>query len=60
MPAQAAGDDRQRRTGVAGGEEQRADSASGKQKEKGKGRGRDRDEEEEEGNGEGARKYRGE
>jgi hypothetical protein len=60
MPAQAAGDDRQRRTGVAGGEEQRADSASGKQKGKGKGRGRDRDEEEEEGNGEGARKYRGE
>jgi hypothetical protein len=58
MPAQAAGDERQRRTGGAVGEKQRVDSASEKQKEKGKGRGRDRDEEE--GDGEGARKYRGE
>ncbi|MHB0983815.1 MAG: hypothetical protein ACYC02_10525 [Thiobacillus sp.] len=58
MPAQAAGDERQRRTGGAVGEKQRADSASEKQKEKGKGRGRERDEEE--GDGVGARKYRGE
>lgn len=56
MPAQAGGNDRQRRMGVVGGEKQRADSASEKQKEKDKGRGRDRDEEEEEANGEGARK----